>query len=421
MAVEDHIYLKRNGLEALRQRLGDFRIVVINGPRQSGKTVLLRQLHQLHGGTFVNLDEADLRAAALADPVGLIAGAPRPIYVDEVQRAGNALILAIKSAVDRDRTPGQFVLAGSTRFLTVPALSESLAGRAAIVDLWPFSQGELIKRTETFVDRLFGDPRPILRQDLPALDRVAYMERLCAGGFPEAVSKSTPRGRSVWFDAYVRTVTMKDIEEFTRIRQADELPHLLRALGAQTAQELNIAQLARSTKFSESTLRNYLPLLETVYLIHRVSGWSRNLTAKQKRRPKLHLTDSGLAAWLQGADATALARPTSRGAGPLLETFVVGEIRKQIGWSGTDVSLHHLRDRDGLEIDLLLEARDGRVVGIEVKAGQTISDDDFRWLRRVSARLGEQFAQGIVLHTGTRSLSFGDDLMALPVCALWEA
>ncbi len=410
--------LPRRAEAVVAEALGDFRIVLINGARQSGKTTLVRRLQTQRGGTFVTLEDPTVLGAVSDDPRGLVGAFAEPLMIDEFQKGGDRLLSAIKLAVDEDRRPGRFVLTGSTRFLTVPTLSESLAGRVRIVDLWPFSQREIRRTVDGFVDRAFADPDALRGANSSTMDRAGYLEVACAGGFPEAV-RLGPRARSRWFEDYVRTVTQRDVAEISRVRQIVELPRLLRLLSALTAQELNVAGLARSAGMDDQTVRNYLPLLETVYLVHRVPAWSRNLTAKVKRHPKVHMTDSGLAAHLMGVSPMGLARPGVAAAGALLETFVVNEIAKQLTWSETPARLAHFRDRNGPEVDVVLETGDGRVVGIEVKASMSAQRPDFAGLRLLRDRLGDGFVHGFLLYTGEQTLSFGERVTAAPISALW--
>lgn len=410
----------RHVLPLLREALGDLRVVVLGGARQSGKTTLLRRVHAEVGGTFLSFDEPDVLRAAIDDPAGLIAGFPAPLMVDEVQRAGDPFLLALKAAVDRDRRPGRAVLSGSTRFLTVPTLSESLAGRAVVLELWPFSQGERDGHRERFLDRAFLHPERLAADAQPVL-RAELFARVVGGGFPEAVRFASPRSRRLWFDSYVTTVLQRDVREIGDVRRGAELDRLLRLVAARDAGELVVAGLARSAGLDEATTATYLRLLETVYLISRVPAWSRNLTAKIARRPKVVVNDSGLAAFLVGADEAALLRPTSAAAGPLLEAFVVAELLRQRTWSDVDVTVSHVRDRDGHEVDIVVETRDGRVVGIECKAAATVREADLGGLRWLRDRVGDDFVAGLVLHAGERALPFGDRLWSLPVSSLWTA
>lgn len=418
MALARGSVVPRRALELVTESMGDFRVTILNGARQSGKTTLVEQVRRAAGGASVTLDDADVRGAAIADPVGFLAAYPTPLLIDEVQRAGNPLVLAVKAQVDRDPSPGSFLLTGSTRFLTVPNLSESLAGRARLLDLWPFSQGEMEGTQEAFIDRLLDDPVG-LRRTAPSAERDDLVQRVTFGGFPEVHQLSSERSRHAWFDEYVRTVTSRDVAEVARIRQVDELPRLLALLAAETAQELNVASLGRRLALDDATVRSYVSLLETVFLVHRLPAWSRNLSAKIGRRPKVFVTDTGLAAHLQGVDARGLAVPTAPTRGSLFETFVVNELVKQRSWSATSVALHHLRDRNGPEVDVVIEAADGRVVAIECKAAISVRAEDFRGLIWLRDRLGPEFVHGVVLHAGPRALPFGDRLSSLPMSALW--
>jgi predicted AAA+ superfamily ATPase len=397
----------------------DFRVTIINGPRQAGKTTLLRQLHDTLGGTFATFDDADQRAAARDDPAGYLQAGPRPLFIDEVQRAGDDFVIAIKAAVDRDQRPGTFVLSGSTRFLTVPTLSESLAGRAGLIELWPFSVAERVGAAPEFLDRVFADPDALLAESPAVLTRHEYLRLACVGGFPEVVARRSARSRAMWFRSYLTTVTQREVLDIARVRNIELLPRMFRLLAALTAQELNAAALARDLGIDDETVRNYLPLLETVFLIHRLPAWSRNLTARVKRRPKIHLTDTGLAAWLLEQSADALARPGNPASGSLLETFVINELTKLRVTSDIEVSMFHFQDRDGREVDCVLETPAGRVVGVEVKAAATVRGEDFRHLTTLRDRIGNDFMAGVVFFTGERPLPFGDRLIALPISLLW--
>lgn len=277
-----HELIERHMLEQLREVAEYTRVVLINGPRQAGKTTLLQQLHAELGGWLRSLDVDVERASARADPEGYIMSAPRPTFLDEVQCAGDPLILAIKTATDRDRRPRQFFLSGSTRFLTVPTLSESLAGRVAILDLWPLSVAERSGVRPEIIAQLFTEPQVVLGTEPAPVTRHEYLQLACAGGFPEVVQRPAGRARSRWFSDYLRTVTQRDVRELKRIEQTDRLPRFMRYLAAITAQELNVAEAARVIGVDAGTIRSDLALFETVYLVHRLPAWSRNLTAKIK-------------------------------------------------------------------------------------------------------------------------------------------
>lgn len=395
-------------------------MIVLNGPRQAGKSTLLELMHQRMGGSLTTLDSRDALRSARTDPTGFVVDRPAPVFIDEVQRGGDPLVLAIKAAVDsHPMDHGRFVLAGSSRFLSVPTITESLAGRVRIVDVWPFSQGEIDGTGDRFIDLLFGET-PELRALRPAaLERPELFERVARGGFPVATSLSNPRLRRDFFVDYVATLTQRDLVELRRPRSVVDVARLVQAVLARTGQELVPATLARDLGLTHDTIRDYLGLLETIYLHHLLPAWSTNLSSRAVRRPKVHAVDSGLAAALLGVGAEALRRPDHPLAGPLLESFVAGELRRQLTWSETLARIYHYREQGGREIDIILESADGSVSAVEVKAARDVDEHDFRHLATLRDRLGERFVNGVVLHIGTHPYSFGDRLTALPVSALW--
>lgn len=415
------VQLKPRRLEPLvAEALDAFRVVVVTGPRQAGKTTLVRQTLG-EGGTFARLDDEATLQAAMADPGGFATFGNQPRAFDEIQRAGDALVRAIKVVVDGDRSPGQFLLNGSADFLTVPTISESLAGRAAFLELWPFSQGELYGAPDGFLARVLRDPDHLLHGQPSPLTIDDYLERVCMGGFPEAVTMAAS-ARRTWFRNYVRTVTQRDITELTGARRARQLPKLLAMLAARTAGELVVTQVHDASDMgSRATTEDYISFLQMTYLVHLVPSWSRNLTRKVTRHPKVHVTDTGIAAHILGSNPDSLRRPTDPARGPLLETFVSNELLRQASWSEIDVRLHHLRDRDGAEIDFIAEAADGRVVAIEVKASSSATPDDARWLAWLRDKIADDYVCGVVLYAGQRAFRLGDRLLALPISYLWLA
>ncbi len=418
MSREDDNYIPRRVESLIRSSLAMFRVTFINGPRQAGKTTLARRLCTELGGTYYSFDDRETLDAAMHDPAGFVSGTGLTV-IDEVQRAGDVVLLAIKSRVDRDTSPGQFVLTGSARFLTFPRISESLAGRVEIIDLWPLSQGEIHRIEEHFVDRFLTNPeatRTAARR-APRVDRGSYWAKICAGGYP-AIRGSARVARSRWFGAYARTLTQREVLDVARVRHLGELPRLLRLVASSTAQELNVNAIANDLQLPWATIDGYLSMLETLFVWHGLPPWSRNLRARVVRHRKVHMSDSGLAAFLLGVNERELASPLSKTVGRLTETFVTGEIARQITWSEEAPVLYHYRDK-AREVDLVLETADGRVAGVEVKSAASVSSADFRALRYLRDRIGADFVQGAVLYTGDDVLSFGDRLSALPIASLW--
>jgi uncharacterized protein len=413
-------FLPRRAAKLLDRRLSAARAVVLNGPRQSGKTSLLAQLEAERGGTYVSLDEASNLRLARTDPAGFVSGFAEPLLIDEVQRGGDPLVLAIKVQVDRSPTKGRFVLAGSTRFLSEPRLSESLAGRVRFVDLWPLSQGEIDGTPDRFVDRAFNEPHSIMESPLTILNRADIFERIVRGGLPEAVLAESKEDRTDFLRSYVRALTAKDVRDLADLEHAGQLDRVIRLLAARTSTELNVTDLAKALGIPQSTFRRYLPLFETTYIHHTLPAWSGNNSSKVVRRPKLHFVDSGAAATLLGMNAQALANPTATVSGQLLETFVAGELARQLTWAETDAQIYHWRHADGREVDIVLEAADGRVVGIEVKASVDIDGTALAGLRHLQQTLGDRFVAGFVIHCGERVLPAGERLWTIPPSALWE-
>ncbi len=399
----------------LKEALADTPVVLIHGPRQCGKTTLAQLVGRKLGYAYVSLDEEVARAAAETDPVGFVADLPRRVVLDEVQYVPS-LFRALKVAVDRDRAPGRFLLTGSANLLFVPQLAESLVGRMEILRLFPFAQCEIEGAKATFLDRLFQGRFPARRGE--RLGR-RLAERIVAGGFPVALARRPGRRRAAWYKWYVETLIQRDVRSLARIASLGALPQLLALAAAQTACLLNVAGLAGPFELSRPTIRDYLTLLEHLFLVEKLPPWHSNRLSRLVKKPKLHMGDTGLAAALLGLDAAALYEDKDA-YGRLLETFVFGELRRLASGHEEDLRFHHFRVREGYEVDLVLEWGGRKLAGIEVKASSTVTASDFRGLRKLAAAAGKRFVCGVVLYDGEVSLGFGDHMYAVPVWALWE-
>lgn len=337
------------------------------------------------------------------------------LVIDEVQRVPE-LLLAIKEAVDLDPRPGRFLLTGSARLLSLRSIPDALPGRMETIELWPLSQGEIDERPEGFVDAAFALGTELRHQS--DLDRNSYIDRIVRGGFPEAVAR-TGRRREAFFDNYVADLVNRDVIQISEIEHVPELRSLISMLAAQSANLLVPGALAGRLGLPQSTVSRYLALLEEVFLIKRIPAWTRNLSARGVSTAKIALVDSGIAANLLGQDATRLRRPDGQ-VGGLLEGFIAMEIARQLTWSQTRAELFHYRTKDKVEVELVLEDRRGRVVAIEVKSSATARPEDFKGINHLASRLGDDLIVGIVLYTGSETLSFGDQRLAVPIGALWE-
>ena len=420
------MHVPRHLTPRVAEALTGFRVVVLHGARQSGKTTLAQRVVAERGGTYITLEDEALLRAALDDPVALLTGWPTPLAVDEIQIAGDRLVKAVKRLVDDDQAPGRFLLTGSTDFLSVPTISESLAGRARIMHLAPLSQAEIAGASNSPIDAWIGAPdadRTSQRQGGGNLTRRDYAELVCVGGYPE-VQRLQTRLRPGWFESYIQTVTERDIVALADIRRSTALEPLMRWTAAQTSQELNLAAASRRLGVSQPTVVSYLDWLQTVFLARELPAWSRNLSARAIRRPKLHIADTGLAAHLLGVGPEALLAPMSQTFGPLVESFVVSELARQSASAQTRLSLWHYRDAHH-EVDVILERPDGSLLAVEVKASSSPaarSADHLRWLRdRLDAVNPGSFIGGVVLHLGEHDVSLGDRIWMRPISSLWSA
>ena len=402
--------------------MGTFRLVILGGARQTGKTTMAREQLGLAPTARLSFDDQLTLSQAVEDPVGFVDSLPSPTVVDEFQRAGPGFLLAVKQRVDRDNTRGQFLLTGSANYTAGRGIAETLAGRAGRAVLWPLSMGERQGVRESFLDRLFEPadwpPRasPIARADL--------VEAILMGGFPEVVTQGlTARRRHGWFSGYVADVVSREaLRPMADIRMESELRTLLRLLAARTSNELVISDLSNDAQLSRPTVANYVSLLEALYLVVQIPPWSRNITSQAKRRTKVIIADTGLAGDLCSVRTSDFAATADgRIGGALFETFVATELLKQAGWSERTIDLFHYRDRAGPEVDVVLEDRHtGQVAAVEVKLTATPMSRQARHLALLRDRLGDSFTIGALVHAGTQTVPMGRRLWAIPVSALWR-
>lgn len=401
-------HISANILEAL----SDTPVILIRGARQTGKTTLVRDIMPDHiSSEYVTLDNALALAAAQSDPSGFIAGIAKPVVIDEIQKAPG-LLPAIKESVDRDRSPGRFILTGSSDIMAGLRVSDSLAGRMEIFDLWPLSRAEISGSTINLVDALFT---PELAW--PAPTDTDVMSAVLTGGYPEALARSTERRRQAWFSAYITTIVERDIRDLSNIQDLAAMPRLLQLLASRTGQLLSYADISRGLTIPQTTLKRYMALLEATFLIRELPAWAVNIGKRVTKASKLIFTDTGLAAHLAGlnSDRFTLDR---QAFGHLLENHVVCEMAKHATWSQVRASLSHFRSHTGQEVDLILEDPSGRIVGVEIKASATPTSSDFKGLRLLAQSCPGKFLRGIVLHLGPETVPFGENLYALPMAGM---
>ena len=443
--MANSVFYPRSVERRLVEALEDSPVVLIHGPRQCGKTTLAQITcapnyptwgghHPTWGGNgpawgysqqdldygYFSFDDPVTRDGARADPTGFVADLPERVILDEVQRVPE-LFEAIKISVDRRRAPGRFLLTGSTNVFLVPQLSDSLAGRIEIVPLHPLTQFELTGGSNRsrpdagFLNALFGDGFPIFR-----CERLGgqLVEKIVAGGYPAALERPTARRSANWYRDYVEAIVQRDARDMTRVRSLDVLPRLLRAAAAHSAQLFNLSSLAAPFELSRPSIGDYVTLLERLFLLERLPAWHGNRLKRLVKSPKLHLTDTGLAAALLGTDSKALAGDRTL-LGQFVETFAFQELRRQASWHDTPTEFFHFRDKDGAETDIVMEQASGAVAGVEIKAAASVSSRDFRGLRKLEKAAGNRFVRGVVLYDGETATPFGDRLYAVPMSRLW--
>lgn len=414
--------LNRHITPRLEAALADTPVVLLNGARQTGKSTLVQALAETRGSRYLTLDDAAVLAAARRDAEGFVRGLSGPVVLDEIQRAPE-LFLPIKAAVDRERTPGRFLLTGSANVMLMPRLADSLAGRMEIVPLWPMSSAELtglpLRNRVEWLARGDGEDDPT-RLGHVQTPRAVLLDTLARGGFPEAARRPSAGRRGAWFDAYLQAVIQRDVRELAHIEQLHELPNLMALLATRSGGLLNFAELSRTSGLPQSTLKRYLVLLETLYLVQRVPPWERNAAKRLVKTPKLYVPDSGLLGHLAGWNTATFAAPQGL-PGAWLESWVLGELLRHLAFSSAGLSLWHYRTQTGHEVDFLLEDRQGGLVGIEVKATASLGDNDFKGLRHLQETEPQRFRRGYVLYSGEEVIAFGRDLWAMPLGLWWAA
>jgi uncharacterized protein len=395
--------------------LADTPVVVVVGARQTGKSTLVTSLATKgHPAEYVTLDDPTVLAAARRDPVGFIDQFDGSVILDEVQRAPE-LFLPIKAAVDRDRQPGRFLLTGSANVLLIPSVADALVGRVEVLTLWPFSAAELQGRPgERFFEWLFAKRPALPRSD--AIDRARLIDRLLRGGYPEVVDRAEDR-RHRWFSNYLTTILERDVRAMADIGRLEELPALLTAVALRSRGPLNKSGLSQDLGIANSSIDRYLLLLARVFAVRRFAAWHNRLHPRLVKAPKLLVSDSGLLCQLLRADADRLSEDAAL-FGLVLEGYVGMELVKNLEIVLAGTSVMHYRTSKGVEVDFVVESSDGRLAGIEVKAGKTVDASDFKRFERLESALGDRFARGVVLYTGDRVVPFGDRLAAWPVSLL---
>lgn len=394
----------------------DTPVILIHGSRQCGKTTLALSFGKERGYHYVTFDDITQLQAATNDPIGFIQSLPEKVILDEIQRVPE-LFTSIKASVDNNRKPGRFILTGSANILLLPKLADSLAGRMEIIHLRPLANAEIGRHAPTLLQQLFsGNVKQFVNQiQYPRLgEELANI--ITTGGYPAAIARSNEKRRNTWYRDYIHTIIQRDIQDISHIRNLDILPRLLTLVAGQTAQLFNAADLASPFSISRPTIREYLSLLEQIFLIEQLQPWHSNRLSRLIKTPKVHFSDTGLACSLLGISSAALWLDKKL-LSQLLETFIYQELRKHADWLDDSLNFFHFRNKDKVEVDIIIE-RGRQLVGIEIKAAATVTKNDFKGLNKLKLSCPEQFTSGIVFYDGDSIVPFGEKLHAVPISLL---
>lgn len=401
----------RHIINYLKEAVQDTPSLVIQGPRQCGKSTASRMISADY--KYLTFDDNTVLQAAQTDPKGFVDSLPRYIILDEIQRVPE-LFSSIKYSIDKNRVAGRFILTGSADLLLLPALSDSLAGRMEVITMSPLNQAEMLRQSPSFLQRL---QRVEFSGMSTNFDKSEITQRIVQGGFPEALRRSDRRRRA-WFKSFLNSLIQRDILDISRISAFDQIPKIVRLLANRTGNLLNISDVSKSLSITNPTVDSYVNLLRQIFLVHYLEPYHLNKDSRIVKSPKAHLVDTGMICSVLGISEENFEG--SKHKGQLFETFVINEIRSQIMNSGEDIQMMYYRDRDDYEVDLVLETDQGQVYGIEVKSGATVFRKDFKGLQKLQRVAEDNFKCGIVLHMGEQPLPFGSNLWALPVQSLWS-
>jgi len=392
--------------------LKDTPVVMVNGPRQCGKTTLVREFTSKNR-TYITLDDDTVLESVRNDPSGFMRSLDMAI-IDEVQRAPE-LLRAIKKSVDTDRRPGRFLLTGSADVLALPQVPESLAGRMETITLLPLGRSEILRKSSTFLEKALvgkvaNSPEIFIGEDL--------VGAVLVGGYPEMLRRKEGKRRRAWARDYIKAIVERDIRDIADLDKLAQMPRLLQVLAHHSGQLTNFSQLGGQIGLDDKTTRKYIAILEHLFLVHRVEPWFQNQLKRLVKTPKLHFIDSGLLAVTVGATEERVAKDRSI-LGPILETFLFSEVMKQASWLDESCTLHYYRDKDQDEVDIVVESESGAIVGLEIKAGATVNAGDFRGLRKLSEATGRNFKLGLVLYDSENTVPFGEKMFAAPISCMW--
>ena len=393
--------------------MGTSKVVLLSGPRQSGKTTLAEKI----AGTqmeCLKLDDPTLAASARKDPVGFIENNNKAVVFDEIQRVPE-LIPVIKSKIDLDDRPGRYLLTGSSDITTKHIVVDELKEQVNSILLLPLSQSEIFSSQGNFLDNVFKLKKLNNGNILVGNELINLV---FDGGYPEALNRKNLKRRDAWYRNYVNDIVHHDIPEFSELNYVNELPKLLKIIAHYSGKVMNYSAIGTTLGMNHITVQNYIDILERLFLVSTLPAWNNSLFGRSIKAPKQHLLDTGLLTSLRQITVENVNDNRSV-FGPILETFVISELRKLATWSKQGYKFFHFRDRDGNEVDIIAENLKRQIVGFEIKAASTVTNNDFKQLRRLAKIYGEDFIRGIVFYDGEHIAPFGDQMVAVPLSNLW--
>ncbi|MES2614738.1 MAG: ATP-binding protein [Bdellovibrionota bacterium] len=410
---------KRWQMQRIQQALKTRRVLILAGPRQCGKTTLAKELASSNT-IYRTLDDVTLLEAAQADPRGFVQHGNELMIIDEIQKAP-ILLQAIKQDVDTNPAYGRFLLTGSANIQSLPGVTESLAGRVRKIRLRPLAQGEIFHQPPSFIKRIFSKSLNSFKIEManPSHNKRTYLEEAFYGGYPEARTLDKKEMRR-WHIDYLEALFERDLKDIVHIRRHDSMKELLHAFSSWSSKFMDVAAIGSGLSLSRQTIESYRNALEALYLIERVKPWSKTDYDRVGKQDKTFMTDTGLMSSVLQWNIDKIELDGEKN-GKLLETFVFNQLSALLEAQEDAYQMYHYRDREQREIDFLIEHEDGSIVGIEVKASSTVSRESFKHLKWFQEKMVHDFSfTGIVLYTGEQAVSFGENMWAVPICAMWS-
>jgi len=404
----------RKALKLVQEAMSDTPVVCVLGPRQSGKSTLVQMVDSKR--EYISFDSKTVRETAMQDPEGFILSLPARVTLDEVQRVPE-IFTEIKASVDEDRSPGRFLLTGSSNLRLLPAIQDSLAGRMEVIQLLPLTEAEKQNSQYNFVDKLLnnqytaetvGDRKQIM----------GLAKAVCFGGYPEPCLRSEKRAWR-WHREYLKAIIERDVKDIAKIYDATNMMRLTELTALRTSSTLNINNLSMDLGIARKTVETYLQILERLFLIRRLPAWHSNRGKRLIKAPKIHMLDSGLACALNRFSEKNWLDYSNRFGG-VLESFAIQQIICLAQWYDPDLQFSHYRDKDKNEVDLVIE-RGLDTWGVEIKKSVSLQNADYKGLAKLAEQCTGNWKGGVILYSGKNTVGLPvKNCLAVPFDNLWK-